>query len=137
MYKRQLDGHLVTIPNKTVGSATITNIAARPNIKTELNLGLTYDTPAEKVERAVELLGEIFRTHPKTVDVLISFNRFDSSALNLQVVYWWNGTDNKEFTMDLQALNLEIKQRFDAEGIEFAFPTQTIYLKPAGGGAAA
>jgi MscS family membrane protein len=63
------------------------------------------------------------------VDVLISFNRFDSSALNLQVVYWWNGTDNKEFTADLQAINLQIKQRFDAEGLEFAFPTQTLYLR--------
>ncbi len=134
---RNLDGHLVTIPNKTVGNATITNIAARPNIKTELNLGLTYDTPAEKVQRAVELLGEIFRAHSKTVDVLISFNRFDSSALNLQVVYWWNGTDNKEFTADLQAINLQIKQRFDAEGFEFAFPTQTVYLRQENSGGAA
>ena len=34
----------------------------------------------------------------------------------------------------MQELNLQIKQRFDAEKIEFAFPTQTVYLKPAAGG---
>jgi len=132
---RNLDGHLVTIPNKTVGNATITNVAARPNIKTEMNLGLTYDTPAEQVKRAVELLGEIFRRHPKTHDVIITFNRFDNSSLNLQVIYWWNGTVFKDFTVDLQALNLQIKERFDAEGLEFAFPTQTVYVRTAGAAA--
>ena len=48
---RNLDGHLVTIPNKTMGNATIVNIAARPNIKTVMNIGITYDTPLEKVRR--------------------------------------------------------------------------------------
>ena len=126
---RNLDGHLVTIPNKTVGNAIITNIAARPNIKHELNLGLTYDTPADKVQRAAELLGEIVRGHPKILEAIISFNRFDNSSLNLQVVLWWNGTDFKLFTADLQELNLRIKQRFDAEGLAFAFPTQTVHLR--------
>src|ERR671923_162626 len=42
---RNLDGHLVTIPNKTMGNATLTNISLRPNIKTVMNIGVTYDTP--------------------------------------------------------------------------------------------
>ena len=46
---RNLDGHLVTLPNKLMGNAIITNITRRPTIKTEMNLGLTYDTPVEKV----------------------------------------------------------------------------------------
>jgi MscS family membrane protein len=40
---RSLDGHHVTIPNKLMGNAIITNITRRPTIKTEMNLGLTYD----------------------------------------------------------------------------------------------
>ncbi len=126
---RSLDGHLITIPNKTMGNATITNITRRPNIKTEMNLGLTYDTPANRVQRATDILNEIFRAHPKTADLVITFNRFDSSALNIQIVHWWDGTDFKAYTVDLQALNLQIKQRFDAEGLSFAFPTQTLYVK--------
>jgi len=126
---RSLDGHQVTIPNKLMGNAIITNITRRPTIKTELNLGLTYDTPAEKVKRATVLLEEIFRGNPRTVELLISFNKFADSALNLYVVHVWNGTDGNQHFAEMQALNLQIKARFDAEKIEFAFPTQTIYLK--------
>jgi MscS family membrane protein len=126
---RNLDGHLVTLPNKLMGNAIITNITRRPTIKTEINFGLTYDTPVEKVKRATALLEEIFRSNPKTTDLIISFNKFADSALNILVVHVWNGTDVKQHFAELQALNLKIKERFDAEKIEFAFPTQTVFVK--------
>jgi MscS family membrane protein len=125
---RNLDGHLVTIPNKTMGNAIITNITRRPTIRTEMNFGLTYDTPVEKVKRATAILEEVFRAHSRTSDLVISFNKFLDSALNILVVHVWNGTDVKEQLAGLQAMNLEIKHRFDAEGIAFAFPTQTVYV---------
>ena len=126
---RNLDGHLVTIPNKTMGNATITNITRRPNIKTVMNIGITYDTPLEKVNSALQILKEVYRDHPNTFDCLISFNKFADSALNIQVVHWWNSTDYKEYMAGLQEMNLAVKERFDREGIGFAFPTQTLYLK--------
>src|SRR6185436_7683335 len=61
---RNLDGHLITVPNKTMGNATITNVTRRPSIKTEMNLGLTYDTPTDKVKRALDILEETYRKHP-------------------------------------------------------------------------
>ncbi|NBV23238.1 MAG: mechanosensitive ion channel family protein [Proteobacteria bacterium] len=125
---RNLDGYLVTIPNKTMGNATITNITARPNIKTEINLGITYDTPTESVLRATVILEEIFRAHALTQDVWVSFNKFQESALNIQVVHWWSGLDQKAYLVAMQQFNLEIKRRFDREGIEFAFPTQTTHV---------
>jgi MscS family membrane protein len=126
---RSLDGHLVTIPNKTMGSATITNITARPHIKTEMNLGLTYDTPTAKVQRAAALVEEICRAHTMTEEVWVGFNRFDASALNLYVVHWWKGTDYQPYLTGMQELNLEIKRRFEAEQIEFAYPTQTVHVR--------
>jgi MscS family membrane protein len=126
---RSLEGHHVIIPNKLMGNAIITNITRRPTIKTEINLGLTYDTPAEKVQRATVLLEEIFKANPKTVDLIISFNKFADSSMNILVVHTWNGTDAKVHFAELQALNLEIKRRFDMEKIEFAYPTQTVYVK--------
>ena len=130
---RSLDGHHVTIPNKLMGNAIITNVTRRPTIKTEMNFGLTYDTPVEKVRRATALLEEIFRANPKTTDLIISFNKFADSALNIFVVHVWNGTDAKLHFAEMQELNLQIKQRFDAEKIEFAFPTQTVHLKTEAG----
>lgn len=126
---RNLDGFLVTVPNKTMGNATITNVTSRPTIRTLFNIGLTYDTPAVKVELATRILEEILRRHPGTHDVLIGFNKFADSALNLSVVHWWKDTDYKAYLRGMQAINLEIKRRFDAEGLSFAFPTQTLYVK--------
>jgi MscS family membrane protein len=130
---RNLDGHHVTVPNKLMGNAIITNITRRPTIKTEMNIGLTYDTTAEKMKRATTLLDEIFRANPKTSDLIISFNRFADSSLNIFVVHVWSGTDVKVHFTEMQELNLKIKEQFDAERIEFAFPTQTVYLKNEGG----
>jgi MscS family membrane protein len=129
---RNADGHHVTIPNKTMGNAIITNVTRRPTIRTEMNLGLTYDTPVEKVKRATLLLEEIFRANPKTADLIISFNKFGDSTLNILVVHVWNGTEAKEHLAQMQEWNLQIKQRFDAEKIELAFPTQTVHLKTSG-----
>ena len=126
---RNLDGYLVTIPNKTMGNATIINIAARPNIKTVMNIGITYDTTVEKVKLALKLVEDVFRSHPMTADLVMSFNKFENSSLNILVVHWWNGTDMKACLASLQEMNLSLKERFDAEGINFAFPTQTLYVK--------
>src|SRR6266487_2042404 len=60
---RNQNGHLITIPNKMMANAAITNVTSRPNIKTEMNIGITYDTPAEKVKRALKVLDEIYRGH--------------------------------------------------------------------------
>ena len=129
---RNLDGHLVAIPNRTVANASIINVSKRPNIKTVMNIGVTYDTTAAQVERAMQVIREIYQPHPKTADLLICFNRFDSSSLNIQVVHWWNSTDWKEYCEGIQQLHLELKRRFDDEKISFAFPTQTVYLRQEG-----
>jgi MscS family membrane protein len=126
---RNLDGHLVTIPNRTVANASIINISKRPMIKTVMNIGVTYDTTAAQVERAMQIIRDIYQAHPKTADLLVCFNKFDSSSLNIQVVHWWNSTDWKEYCAGIEQLHLELKRRFDAEQIAFAFPTQTVYLR--------
>jgi MscS family membrane protein len=126
---RNNDGHLVTIPNKTMGNATIINISRRPTIRTELNLGLTYNTPQPKLQQALGILQEVLGKHPRTADLVISFNRFAESSLNILVVHQWNGSDQKEYLAGMQAFNLEIKERFEREGIQIAFPSQTVYLR--------
>ena len=130
---RTLDGHLASIPNKTVGNATIVNITERPTIKTEMNLGVTYDTSTEKLRQALKIIEEVYRGHPKTIDLQVGFNKFADSALNIQVVHWWGGTDARENLMGLQEMNLKLKERFDAEQISFAFPSQTLYVKQVAG----
>ena len=126
---RNPDGHLITVPNKTMGNATIINITRRPSIRTVMDLGLTYDMSAAKVRRAVEILNEVYKAHPKTKDLIVAFNQFAASALNIRVIHWWDGGDNKAYMAGLQELNLTVQERFEAEKIAFAFPTQTVLLK--------
>jgi MscS family membrane protein len=126
---RNLDGHLVTIPNKAMANASITNISKRPNIRTVMTIGITYDTPAEKVKRAGEIIQEVFKSHPMTADVWVSFNQFADCSLNFLVIHWWNSTVYKDYLAGMQEMNLALKARFDAAGISFAFPTRTLYVK--------
>src|SRR5262249_49535464 len=117
---RNPDGHLVAIPNKTMGNAAITNISERPNLKTVMNLGLARSLPAEKVKKALALLGEIYRGHSMTQDVWISFNQFAGGNINILIVHWWKGTDYRTYLAGMQEMNLAVKERFDVEGIGFA-----------------
>jgi MscS family membrane protein len=126
---RNPDGHLITIPNKTMGNATITNVTRRPTIRTVMDLGLTYDTSPAKMRRAVELLKEIYLAHPKTKDLIVAFNQFAASSLNIRVIHQWGGLDYKAYMAGLQELNLQVQERFEAEKIIFAYPTQTVYMK--------
>lgn len=126
---RNLDGHLVSVPNRTMANANIINISGRPNIKTVMNIGLPYATPSEGIERAMQIINDIYRPHPKTADLLVNFNKFESSSLNILVVHWWDSTDFGEYLKGFEQLNLELKRRFDTEGIQFALPSQTLYLR--------
>jgi MscS family membrane protein len=82
---RSAEGALVAVPNKTVGSATITNITERPGIKTVINLVLAHDLPTAKIRRAIALLEEIYRGHRMTREAWISFNQF---APDRSLVEW-------------------------------------------------
>jgi MscS family membrane protein len=126
---RNLDGHLVTIPNKTMGNAIIVNVAARPRIKTVMNIGITYDTPVDKVKLAINIIKEVYGQHPMTSELITSFNKFESSSLNILVVHFWKDADFVASLGGMQEMNLSLKERFDREGISFAFPTQTLYVK--------
>ena len=126
---RNADGFLITLPNKSVGNNTVINVSARPSIRTVLNYGLTYDTPAHRIDFAASLLRSIFTAHSLTGECQVTFNRFDASALNIEVNHQCLTRDLPTYQAALHGLNLQVKERFDAEKLEFAFPTQTVFLK--------
>jgi MscS family membrane protein len=119
---RNSDGQLVTVPNKTMGNAIITNLTDCPNIKTTMDLVLAQSLPADKVKQALALLKEIYGGHPMTADLSINFNRFVTQGININIVHWWRGTDNQQYLAGIQQMNLAVKERFDAEGITLAEP---------------
>ena len=128
---RTLEGHLITIPNKNAAGVPVENVSMRPNIKKIINLGLTYDTPPEKMRRAIEILHEIFDNHEGMAPELppkIDFTEFKDCSLNLQVIVWYHPNDYMKWLDWMTKMNFEILERFNAEGLDFAFPTNTTYL---------
>lgn len=128
---RTLDGHLVTIPNGELANQMIQNIGKRPYIKRTANITITYDTPPEKVRRAVEIIRELLRDHEGMqpgFPARVYFNEFNSASLNILVIYWYHPPDYWKYLAFSAYFNTELLRRFNEEGIEFAFPTQTLYL---------
>ncbi len=125
-----LEGRLVTIPNSKFSDTPVENVSLEPSRKVVSNLGLTYDTTPEKMKRAMEILEDIVAQNDSAEDkVLVSFNAFGDSAMNILFIYYIkSGADILGTQTDI---NMEILSRFTADGLDFAFPTQTLYNKQA------
>jgi MscS family membrane protein len=128
---RTLTGHLVTIPNEKVASESVENIGRRPSIRRLANITITYDTPPDKVERALNIIRELLDNHEglqPDFPPRVFFNEFNDASLNLIMLYWYHPPDWAAYMAFSERVNLQIMRAFEAEGIEFAFPTTTNYL---------
>lgn len=128
---RTLTGHLVTIPNEKVVSSGVENIAKRPHIRWLTNITITYDTAPDKVEKAVSIIKEILNDHEgmhPDFPPRVYFNGFNDWSLNIMVVVWYHPADYWAMQEWQQRTCLEILSRFNAEGIDFAFPSRTVFL---------
>ncbi|MBW1667215.1 MAG: mechanosensitive ion channel family protein [Deltaproteobacteria bacterium] len=128
---RTLDGHLITVPNADLANKTIQNIGRRPYIRRIADITITYDTPPEKVDRALEILKEILENHEGMKEDFpprVYFNEFNADSLNIRVIYWYHPPNYWDFMAFSERFNKEVFRRFNEEGIEFAFPTQTLFL---------
>ena len=128
---RTLTGHLVTIPNEKLVNTSIENIGKRPHIRWLNNITITYDTPPERVEKAVAILREILENHEgmhPDFPPRVYFNGFNDWSLNILMVAWYHPADYWAMQEWQQRTCLTILKRFNEEGIDFAFPSQTVYV---------
>lgn len=123
---KTLDNRIVTIPNAKFTDSFIENVTSEPNRKVVLNLGLTYDTPPDKMKLALEILKEINQENASTEEeALVMFNSFGDFSLGIWFAYY---IKSGESILQTQTdMNLAILKKFNENGLEFAFPTQTLY----------
>jgi len=131
---RTLEGHLVTVPNANVTNTSLENISRRPYIRRKDSITVTYDTPPAKIERACQIIRNILNAVPELngepeLMPRVYFDRFNDWALNIVFYYWLKPPDWWRFLQIGHEVNIAIMKAFEQEGIEFAFPTQTLYLK--------
>ncbi len=131
---RTLQGHLVTIPNSVITNSSVENIGRRPFIRRTSNITITYDSGHTKAKRAVEIIKEVLagvqevNTDPEKPP-RVYFSDFNEWSLNIYMSYWVKPADFWLYNKVNEQVHLEIMKRFEAEQIEFAFPSQTLYVK--------
>jgi MscS family membrane protein len=79
----------------------------------------------------LEIIKEILKDHEGLDEEFpprIFFNDFNDYSLNILMLYWYHPPDYWAFLAFNEKVNMEMLERFNAEGIEFAFPTQTVYV---------
>ncbi len=120
------DGAMVTMPNNLFTSSAVENVSSGIGRRIVNTLGLTYDTTPEQMQRAMDILREIATENEGVADdVKISFTSWGDFAMGIRFAIFIK--PEAHFRNTESAVNLEILKRFNAEGLDFAFPTQTLY----------
>src|SRR5690606_8491094 len=106
----------------------VENVTLEPTRKVVTNLGLTYETSPEKMDHALVLLKEIAVTNENVTDeVLVSFNAWGDFSMGILFIYYIKS--GSDILVTQSEINMAILKQFNEAGLEFAYPTQTIYRK--------
>lgn len=125
------DKRITTFPNYKITDASIINISSEPMRRVTVKLGLTYDTSPEKMQEALDILRGIpekvkdVSTDPS--DIIANFTDYADSSLVITYYYYIQKQGN--ILKVASDVNMEILASFNKAGLNFAFPTQTLYMQ--------
>jgi len=126
---RTLQGEELVVSNAELTTARVQNFKKMDERRIVTQFGITYDTPQDKVKEVNGIVGRIFDDIPGVHLDRSHFTAFGDSALLFEVVYYIETADYAEFMDIKQDFSFKLMERFAEIGIEFAYPTQTIYHK--------
>lgn len=126
---RSLSGEQLIFSNSDLLSSRIRNFQQMDRRRVVLKFGVTYQTPHEKLQVIPEMVEHVIAGREKVTFDRAHFTGFGDSTLDFEVVYWVENSDYG-FFMDMQQdIDLKLMKRFEEENIEFAYPTQTVFLE--------
>lgn len=124
------DRRITTIPNYKIADASVVNISSEPMRRVTVKLGLTYDTTSEKIKEALNILRaipeKVENVSTNSSDITANFTDYTDSAL--VITYYYYITKGSDILKVTSNMNLEILASFNKAGLNFAFPTQTLYI---------
>ncbi len=126
---RMYDKRLLTVPNYKLTDAFITNISSEPGRRIVLELGLTYNTSLEKMQEAMTILKDMPNrvSGVRDKDLVVSFTNFADSSLTITFIYFIR--KSADIFATRSEVNLEILRSFNQAGLNFAFPSSTLYIE--------
>jgi len=129
---RSLSGEQLVFSNNDLLNSRIRNYGRMYERRVVFSLGVTYQTTADKLRAIPDLLREAVESQEHVRFDRAHFQKYGDFALIFEVVYYVLSADYNEYMDVQQAINLKIYDEFEANGIDFAYPTQTLYLGRAG-----
>ena len=125
---RSLSGEQLIFSNADLVSSRIRNTKRMTERRVVFSFGVTYQTPVEKLETIPETVKKIIESVDKTRYDRVHFKEYGDSSLVFECVYYVLDRDYNLYMNIQQEINLAIFRHFEKEGIEFAYPTQTLYI---------
>ena len=128
---RALDNSVYILTNSTVSSATINNATLRNKRLYRFTLGVTYDTTRPQLEKLMADLDAMLKASPYTYEdsVLVKLSGFGASSIDLLVSAYLRTADMTRFLQMQNDLNLDLMDVMQKNGVDFAFPSTTVYLE--------
>lgn len=123
---RSLSGEQLIFSNTDLTSARIQNFKTLEKRRVKFTIGVTYDTPLHKMKEIPQMIRGIVEELPDTAFGRAHFTAFSDYSMDFEVVYFVLSNDYDRYMDIHQSFNLQLKEAFEREGIEFAFPTHTI-----------
>ena len=126
---RTLDNYLVTVPNDTCANSIIENVSKASKRKLDMTFGVTYDTSDEKIQKAIDIVKEVLTERSDIhKDFHVFVDTLDSSSINIKLFGYAKTKSYFNFLAIRGSIYQSVVRRFRSEGIDFAFPSQTIYM---------
>jgi len=125
---RSLFGEQLVFSNNDLLNSRIRNYKRMDERRIVFSIGVVYQTPYEKLGAIPGMVREIVEAQEQTRFDRAHFSKYGDFALIYEIVYYVKIPDYNAY-MDIQeAINLEIYRKFHEHGIEFAYPTQTVFV---------
>ncbi len=122
-------GEELVLSNKELNSASIQNFRKLEKRRITFTIGVAYETPSEKLKIIPLILRGIIENTENAEIERVHFTEFGDFALKFLVSYYVKVPDYAVYLDTQQSINFAIKEAFDREGIEMAYPTSTVYVK--------
>jgi small-conductance mechanosensitive channel len=123
-----LQGEELVLANSVLTTTNVRNFKKMRKRRIRFNFGITYDTSSKKLKKIPKMVSNIIEKNELTNVDRIHFKEFGDFSLNFEVIYYINSKDYAKYMDVQQEINFAIKEAFEKEGIEMAYPTQTIFL---------
>lgn len=123
-----LGGEQLIFSNSDLTSSRIKNYKRMKERRVAFSLRVVYQTPVEKVKAIPPMIKRVIEEHQHARFDRAHFKSFGDFALIYEVVYYALRPDYGTY-MDLQqSMNYRLIEEFQKAGIEFAYPTQQLYV---------